>query len=256
MDRVSLHLKSLDKVLPEALELGSDVLLVSGGRSSGRETGTDRLVDPHHVGQLVPTPRVFNGPVSPVLPEERAIFLEEPLERRTTRLFGNQVSIGTCEISDGQLTPPFNQIRISFSAAGFSDGKNQKKSLFLSSGSLEMGSWPAYDSPTSKSTSGIAEPLTENSGDRALVSCGSMVPPTSVSTHSRYSLSGTKGRTRRASRSRYRRALQPASQAASPAPRTACPHEASSDLPRHWSRRGGEQWQAFPSASYRLPRSN
>lgn len=239
MDRVSLHLESFDKILPEALELGGDVLLVPRSRSSSRETGTDRLVDPHHVGQLVPTPRVFNGLVSPVLPKERAIFLEEPLKRRTTRLFGNQVSIGTRVISGEQLTPPFNQIRISFSAAGFSDGKNQKKSLFLSSGSLEMGSWPAYDSPTSKSTSGIAEPLTENSSDRALVSCVSMVP-TWVPTHSRYSLSRTKGRTRRASRARYMRARQPASHDSLPAPRTACPHEASCDLPRQWSQRGGE----------------
>ncbi len=40
------------------------------------------------------------------------------------------------------------------------DGKNHQKSWFVSFGLLEMGSEPAYDSPTSKLTSGIPFPST------------------------------------------------------------------------------------------------
>ena len=52
---------------------------------------------------------------------------------------------------------------ISSLAAGFSDGKNQKYSSRVSFGSDEIGRRPAYDSPISKSTSGIAVPSTANS---------------------------------------------------------------------------------------------
>lgn len=48
--------------------------------------------------------------------------------------------------------------------AGYDSGAaNQKNSCLDSSGAEEIGRRPAYDSPTSKSTSGIAEPLTTNS---------------------------------------------------------------------------------------------
>jgi hypothetical protein len=64
-----------------------------------------------------------------------------------------------------------SQIRISFLAAGFADGKNQKKSRFSSSGLLVMGKEPAYDSPTSKSTSGMPVPFTANSGGYSVSTC-------------------------------------------------------------------------------------
>lgn len=62
------------------------------------------------------------------------------------------------------LTPPVSQSVISFPTVWFSDGKNQKKSLFGSLASALIGSDPAYDSPTSKSTFGRPLPLTANSG--------------------------------------------------------------------------------------------
>lgn len=59
-----------------------------------------------------------------------------------------------------KLTPPFNHIVISFSAKGFSDGKNQNHNRFVSLALVLMGRVPAYDSPRSKSISGSPVPLT------------------------------------------------------------------------------------------------
>jgi hypothetical protein len=61
------------------------------------------------------------------------------------------------------LTPPLSQMIISFCAASsvLTVGKNQKKRLLGSSGLLLMGNEPAYDPPTSKSTSGIPVPSTK-----------------------------------------------------------------------------------------------
>lgn len=72
-----------------------------------------------------------------------------------------RVSLDRC------LTPPLSQIKISLSAASLVDGKNQKKRSSPAS-SVVTGIDPAYDSPTSKSTSGIAVPSTENSINRRL----------------------------------------------------------------------------------------
>lgn len=58
--------------------------------------------------------------------------------------------------------PPVNQMTISFPTVSFSDGKNQKNNSG-SSVALPMGSRPAYDSPTSKPTSGSLAPSTANS---------------------------------------------------------------------------------------------
>lgn len=67
-----------------------------------------------------------------------------------------------------ELTPPLSQIKISLQASGFSDGKNQKYSCEVSFSALVIGMRPAYDSPMSKSTSGIAVPLTEYSTRRSV----------------------------------------------------------------------------------------
>lgn len=93
----------------------------------------------------MPAPRVLNRLDGSVLPNEGAIFLKDTLERRTARLLSKQISMNVVLFAFRglSLTPPFSQIRISFFAAGFWDGKNQKKSLFSSSGSELMGSWPA-----------------------------------------------------------------------------------------------------------------
>lgn len=52
---------------------------------------------------------------------------------------------------------------ISLPTVWFSDGKNQKNSWLVSLALALIGSEPAYDSPTSKSTLGKLLPLTENS---------------------------------------------------------------------------------------------
>jgi hypothetical protein len=65
-------------------------------------------------------------------------------------------------LSELQPGPPFSQMTTSSWVSACVEGKNQKKSLRVSAGSSEIGSKPAYDSPMSKSTSGIPVPLTEN----------------------------------------------------------------------------------------------
>lgn len=65
-------------------------------------------------------------------------------------------------LSELQPGPPFSQITTSSGVLAWVEGKNQKKSLRVSAGSSEMGSRPAYDSPTSKGTSGMPVPFTEN----------------------------------------------------------------------------------------------
>lgn len=64
-----------------------------------------------------------------------------------------------------QHTPPLIQIVISFFLrfCSLSEGKNQKNNLFCSSFLSLMGNNPAYDSPASYFTSGMAVPLTANS---------------------------------------------------------------------------------------------
>lgn len=66
---------------------------------------------------------------------------------------------------DEQPGPPLSQIVISSLASGFSEGKNQKYSSEVSFFLSLIGRRPAYDSPMSKLTSGIAPavPLTTNS---------------------------------------------------------------------------------------------
>jgi hypothetical protein len=65
--------------------------------------------------------------------------------------------------SELQPGPPLSQMTTSFGVSDKVEGKNQKKSLRVSSGSSEMGRSPAYDSPMSNGTSGKLVPLTENS---------------------------------------------------------------------------------------------
>lgn len=61
-----------------------------------------------------------------------------------------------------ELTPPLSQMTISLSSrcSLLAVGKNQKKSSSLSPGLVLTGRLPAYDSPTSKLTSGRVVPLT------------------------------------------------------------------------------------------------
>jgi hypothetical protein len=59
-----------------------------------------------------------------------------------------------------RLTPPLSHSKISLSAAWFVEGKNQKYSFWAALRSSVMERSPAYDSPMSKSTSGMPVPLT------------------------------------------------------------------------------------------------
>ena len=77
---VALHGKGINEVLPETHELSGDILLASGGDVAGREAGADGLLDPDDVGQGVPAPRVLDGLVSTILPEERSVLLEETFQ--------------------------------------------------------------------------------------------------------------------------------------------------------------------------------
>lgn len=67
------------------------------------------------------------------------------------------------------LTPPFIQMTISLGDSSDEIGKNQKNSEEPSLAG-PMGSEPAKDSPTSKSTFGMPVPLTRNSVDSNQIS--------------------------------------------------------------------------------------
>ena len=100
MDLVPLGAKSLDKVLPEPLELLSDILLASGCGGPRREAGANWLLNPDNVGQLMPAPGVLDGIMCPVLPQERPILLEETREGRASRL----VAVWSISQRSGGLT--------------------------------------------------------------------------------------------------------------------------------------------------------
>jgi len=144
--RVSLHGERVDKVLPEAHELSSHIRLARGRDRAGRKARTNGLLNPDHVGQVVPTPWVREGQIRAVLPQERAILLEEALEGRTAGLFSSSVIsslLGIQSLTDQGLTPPFSQMTISLLEAGFGDGWNQKYSWSGPSRSLVMDMRPA-----------------------------------------------------------------------------------------------------------------
>lgn len=77
---VSLQGKSVHEVLEPRLELRRDILFGRGGRRSLREASPDGLFHPYDVGQLVPRVRVLHGLEGSVLPQERAVLLQDALE--------------------------------------------------------------------------------------------------------------------------------------------------------------------------------
>lgn len=84
---VVLQTKSIDKVLPEPHELVGHILLVLRGRGTLREAGAHGLVDVNDIGQSVPAPRVLDGCVGSILPQEGAVLLEETLKGGASGLF-------------------------------------------------------------------------------------------------------------------------------------------------------------------------
>lgn len=77
MDR-SQHLR-IKKILPEAHELSGDILLtVYFGWSTWcvwRETCSDRLIHPYHVGEVCPRVWVLDRRICSRLPAEWTVFL-------------------------------------------------------------------------------------------------------------------------------------------------------------------------------------
>lgn len=77
---VAMHAKGVDEVLPEAHELGDELLLVGDAGLAGGEAGADRLLDVDDVGQGVPAPGVLDRFVGAILPQEGPVLLEQAFE--------------------------------------------------------------------------------------------------------------------------------------------------------------------------------
>jgi hypothetical protein len=96
-----------------------------------------------------------------IVQDERTMFLQKSIQRAASR---SPIQPWICQLGLSLVLPHrYAQMVISFFAAGFSDGKNQKNNLLGSFSSGLMGRSPAYDSPMLKSTSGRALPFTANS---------------------------------------------------------------------------------------------
>jgi hypothetical protein len=76
---VALHAKGVDEVLPESVELSSNIGLIVDKGVSGRETSRDWLINPYHVCEVCPGVRVGYWGVSTGLPREGSVFLEETI---------------------------------------------------------------------------------------------------------------------------------------------------------------------------------
>lgn len=85
---VAGQVEGVDEVLPELHELVCDIDLILRSRGALGEARADGLVDIDDIGQAVPPVRVLNGRIGAILPKERAVLLEETLERRATGLEG------------------------------------------------------------------------------------------------------------------------------------------------------------------------
>lgn len=81
----TMQIKSIHEVLEPALKLPCNILLiVDGGRPRG-EASSGRLIHIDHVGQVSPRVWIADGLVGTRLPEKRAIFLQQSVERTTSR---------------------------------------------------------------------------------------------------------------------------------------------------------------------------
>lgn len=80
-----LNAKGVEEVLEETQELIGDVRLARRGRRTLTETRSHWLLDPDHVGQIDPCVGIPDRSECAILPQERAVFLDEALERTATR---------------------------------------------------------------------------------------------------------------------------------------------------------------------------
>jgi hypothetical protein len=76
---VTLHAKGVDEVLPEGVELSSDIGFIVHKGGSRRETSRDWLINPYHVGEVCPGVWVRHWGVSTGLPREGSILLEQAI---------------------------------------------------------------------------------------------------------------------------------------------------------------------------------
>lgn len=83
---VPVHGKGVEEVFVEAHKLLGHVFFAVGRHLARGEASIDRLLNPQDVGQMVPSPGVRDGLVSAVLPQERAVFLQEAFKRRASGL--------------------------------------------------------------------------------------------------------------------------------------------------------------------------
>jgi hypothetical protein len=115
-----LQIEGLHEVLPEPKELLGNVRLTGSSGGTRAKSSANGLLNPDNIGKVDPGVWILDGLVGTVLPKERAILLEETLERRAARLCYLSADVSGMKLD--KPTPPFNQIRISSHASGFSLG--------------------------------------------------------------------------------------------------------------------------------------
>ena len=85
IDLLVVQAKCIQEVLEEAEELLSDICLIFCSRFTLRETCTHRLLHPHHIREIDPSPRVLDWSKRAILPKERTIFLQQTFQGTTSR---------------------------------------------------------------------------------------------------------------------------------------------------------------------------
>lgn len=80
VDLPSLQSERVDEVLEEAQELPRYVRFARRGRRALTEARTDRLLDPDHIGQVDPGVGVLDRSEGAILPQKRAVLLEEAFQ--------------------------------------------------------------------------------------------------------------------------------------------------------------------------------
>lgn len=135
--------EGINKVLVEAAELLGKFNLVGDIGYALGVADANWLLNPKHVGDVVPRVRVGSRGKSALLPRERAIFIEQPDERTAARATIEPVSIVrriSCMVDTWRFA---YQMTISSGVWPVLAGKNQKNSFRVSLGSFDMGSKPA-----------------------------------------------------------------------------------------------------------------
>lgn len=80
VDLLSVQVKGVDEVVEEASKHARDIILILLGDLANGEASANGLVDVEHVRQVGPGPWVLDRAEGAVLPQERAVLLQETLE--------------------------------------------------------------------------------------------------------------------------------------------------------------------------------